>query len=380
MTRRFARYAVGALSLSLLLTMAVTGTAQAAPGVAKMTVNPAGAVWHNDTVNLVVDFPTGKYDEGTYGNYPYLSVFSSADGTTFNKVAKGVKSDKAGKLTLTYDVGTAKSWVKVCNDKTMPNGQAGKLFNDGVTELCTSTVEFDPKELPPATAELVVSANGKTATATFGGGALKNGQAATLEIETIVTTMTAEVGVSTWKTIATGKQNASGQVTFTISDPYEVSHNYRAKSGKFTTNVVTLDQAALSASMGKKETGIPQVYFNTNEQTKVNTRTKWSEGRFTMVQAGKNVQFAECNDPIKKHKDKKGVATTEVVDTVSAPLVAALKGRGNYSWSFPKKSFSLKLDSKHDICGMGQHKKWALVANHYDKSLLRNTVARSVGQ
>ncbi len=56
-----------------------------------------------------------------------------------------------------------------------------------------------------------------------------------------------------------------------------------------------------------------------------------------------------------------------------------MKGRGNYSWSFDKKSFTVKLDSKANLCGMGNSKKWALVANHYDKSLLRNTVADFLG-
>ena len=56
-----------------------------------------------------------------------------------------------------------------------------------------------------------------------------------------------------------------------------------------------------------------------------------------------------------------------------------MKGRGNYSWSFDKKSFTLKLDKKTNLCGMGSSKKWALVANHYDKSLLRNTVADYIG-
>ncbi len=372
MTRRSIGYLVGALSLSLLFAPAVATTAQAAPGVAKMTVSPSGAVWHNQKVSLVVDFPTGKYDEGTYGNYPYLSVFTSTNGTDFSKVAPGVKSDKAGKLTLTYNVGTDKSSVKVCNDVDKPNGQAGKLFNDKTRDpLCTDTVEFDPQEPPPST--VTVSPDGKTAQATFTGPAAKNGQSVSLQILAIKTGMTGEVNTDTsWKTIATAKQNASGVANFTISNPYEVSHQYRAISGVFETNVVTLDQAALSASFGKKNTGVPQVYFNTNEQKSVTSRTKWIEGRFTMVQGGSTVQFAECNDPV---KDKSGKA----INTADKPLTATIKGRGNYSWSFPKKSFSIKLDKKSNICGMGVHKKWALVSNHYDKSLLRNSVAQYIG-
>lgn len=366
-TRRAIVSLVGALSLSLLFAPAIAGPAQAASGQFKIAVNPSGEVYNNEDVSLAADFPTGKYDEGTYGNYPYLSVFASADGTTFEKVAPGAKSDKAGKLTLTYNVGTAKSWAKVCNDKDKPNGQSGKLFNDKTKEYCTNAVEFTPVEPPPSSATLTVNPDGKSATATFEGGAKKSGQAANLQIKTIETKMTGEVlaGKSSWKTIASGKQDANGVVKFTISDPYEVAHEYRAVSGKFNSDSVTLDQAALNSSLGKKATGVPQVHFNTNEQAKVNTRDRYFEGRFVMLQADKNAQYTECASATVNKKDK--------------PLLGALKGRGNYSWTFPKKGFTLKLDDKMDLCGMGANKKWALVSNHYDKSLLRNSVASYVG-
>lgn len=357
------------MSLSLLFAPAIAGPAQAAAGVFKLSVNPSGTPYYNEDVNLVADFPTGKYDEGKYGNYPYLSVFSSPDGDTFSRVAPGVKSDKAGKLTLSYNVGTADSWVKVCNDKTKPNGQAGTLFNDTDKEFCTSVVKFSPVEPPPSSVVLEMSKNGKTATFTATGAAKKKGQAVSLQIATIVTDMTGEVSASSWKQIATGKQDANGKVTITVADPYEVAHSYRAVSGKFTTDEVALSQDDLNDSLGKKNTGLAQVHFNTNEQAKVNTRTKYFEGRFALIAAGSNSAFPECETQVET-VSKKGE---------KSPLVGALKGRGNYSWSFPKKSFTLKLDKKVDLCGMGANKKWALVSNHYDKSLLRNSVAQYVG-
>ena len=55
-------------------------------------------------------------------------------------------------------------------------------------------------------------------------------------------------------------------------------------------------------------------------------------------------------------------------------------GRGNYTWTLDKKPYKIGLDKKINLCGMGEGKKWALVANHYDRSLLRNTVAMEMGQ
>lgn len=56
-----------------------------------------------------------------------------------------------------------------------------------------------------------------------------------------------------------------------------------------------------------------------------------------------------------------------------------IKGRGNSTWSMPKKPYRLKLDVKSGLLGMHSDKNWALLANFADKTLLRNAVAQSTG-
>lgn len=56
-----------------------------------------------------------------------------------------------------------------------------------------------------------------------------------------------------------------------------------------------------------------------------------------------------------------------------------IKGRGNSSWTMPKKSYSLKFDSKSKVLGMKKSKRWVLIANYADKSLLRNYYASYLG-
>lgn len=51
------------------------------------------------------------------------------------------------------------------------------------------------------------------------------------------------------------------------------------------------------------------------------------------------------------------------------------KGRGNFSWDADKKSYRIKFDEKVDLFGMGKKKKWALIANSVDDSLMRNDLA-----
>lgn len=60
--------------------------------------------------------------------------------------------------------------------------------------------------------------------------------------------------------------------------------------------------------------------------------------------------------------DKKGVYE----------VVTQIKGRGNYTWKWDKKPYALKLDKKSKVLGMPAHKRWILLANWRDHTLLRN--------
>ncbi len=62
-----------------------------------------------------------------------------------------------------------------------------------------------------------------------------------------------------------------------------------------------------------------------------------------------------------------------------SPRSAQIKGRGNTTWTMPKKPYKLKFDEKIDLFGHGQAKKWTLLADYADKSLLRNRLAFAVG-
>ena len=62
-----------------------------------------------------------------------------------------------------------------------------------------------------------------------------------------------------------------------------------------------------------------------------------------------------------------------------------IRGRGNASWDFPKKPYRLKFDKKQSPLGApASAKKWTLISNYGDKTLMRNILAfevsRRVGQ
>jgi len=53
-----------------------------------------------------------------------------------------------------------------------------------------------------------------------------------------------------------------------------------------------------------------------------------------------------------------------------------IRGRGNTTWThYPKKPYRFNLDHKANFIGTGQTKKWVLLSNWMDRTLLRNDVA-----
>ena len=60
-----------------------------------------------------------------------------------------------------------------------------------------------------------------------------------------------------------------------------------------------------------------------------------------------------------------------------------MKMRGNASTRYKKKNYAIKLENGANLLGMGKEKKWILLGNHLDKSLIRNQMnfdmARYVG-
>lgn len=57
-----------------------------------------------------------------------------------------------------------------------------------------------------------------------------------------------------------------------------------------------------------------------------------------------------------------------------------IKGRGNSTWSYPKKPYRLKFNEKRKPFGLTNGKSWVLLANYQDGSFLSNPIAFKIGQ
>ena len=77
----------------------------------------------------------------------------------------------------------------------------------------------------------------------------------------------------------------------------------------------------------------------------------------------------------KAHKEKADIVIMQDGTVILEDALDYIKGRGNSTWAMEKKPYNIKFDSKTDLFSMGKAKKWSLLANHIDESLLRNDVA-----
>lgn len=91
---------------------------------------------------------------------------------------------------------------------------------------------------------------------------------------------------------------------------------------------------------------LPVMYINTVDATPIVDKE-------TKIPAGLWIEIPEqCPD------------TQFALGSEDEPISLVIKGRGNSTWSYPKKPYKLKFDSKTAIMGMPKHKHFALLA-HY---------------
>lgn len=101
-------------------------------------------------------------------------------------------------------------------------------------------------------------------------------------------------------------------------------------------------------------TGNPVVGIVTEGGKDVTSRDKWLKGRLVV-----DKQEGDCEE---------------------LSLKIEIKGRGHNSWSRAKKPYALKLSEKSSVLGMKKQKRWALLANAGDRTLLRNKTAYEIGR
>ena len=89
-------------------------------------------------------------------------------------------------------------------------------------------------------------------------------------------------------------------------------------------------------------------------------------------------------DAVHADKEYKEPGTVRVIDENGESMYDGaldyIKGRGNSTWGAAKKPYNIKLGKKADLFGMGKAKKWCLLANSSDATLLHNQMSYSLAK
>jgi len=121
-----------------------------------------------------------------------------------------------------------------------------------------------------------------------------------------------------------------------------------AASGKASSNV-NVNVVLENPSFAPATTGLPILSLSTADGADVTSKDDYVDG---------TVALTDATD-----SDNNFRGTMQI------------KGHGNSTWGMPKKPYNLKLDSKETILGMASSKKWILLANYDDKTMMRNALA-----
>lgn len=100
------------------------------------------------------------------------------------------------------------------------------------------------------------------------------------------------------------------------------------------------------------KTGLPVLYIQTPNKKKIESKEEWIEGATYVL-------FSADGEKLLEGK-------------------TSIKGRGNTTWYYPKKPYAIKLDEKVKVLGMAKEKRFDLIANWMDRTLMRNAVAYAV--
>lgn len=126
---------------------------------------------------------------------------------------------------------------------------------------------------------------------------------------------------------------------------------YSDSGGTVSSNPFTVTRVYTEELADYEQTGLPVVYLDT--EAPVESKETWTAGS-VRIDGGEAFPSLE-------------------------QIACSVKGRGNTTWSWPKKPYALKLEKKRSVLGMPEHKRWVLLANFMDRTLMRNVLAMHVG-
>lgn len=172
--------------------------------------------------------------------------------------------------------------------------------------------------------------------------------------------------------------------TFTLSDGATLTYEGETvESGKTeidfsqpVTFTVSSGEDSRDYTVSVTNTGIPVVVL---KQSSSGDFTKVYKNTWAQLTGG--TPYNQFVDFMIRGKDTDWVENDQITvynadGTVSLPTaLCGARLRGNTTQEYPKKPFAIKLVDKAAVLDMPAHKRWVLLANWLDHSMIRNTVA-----
>lgn len=149
----------------------------------------------------------------------------------------------------------------------------------------------------------------------------------------------------------------------------------------YTGNIETIENAELNKDakeiIGNFENESSFTIILENGQSK-NIIIMQSDVPAIFVNLSNNITINTVNSGKKDTKYEGSLNVTgceNVKDNISQNNIE-FKGRGNTSWAMPKRSYQIKLAKKSNFLGIGnsKEKKWVLIANYQDPTLMKNKI------
>lgn len=153
---------------------------------------------------------------------------------------------------------------------------------------------------------------------------------------------------STFSSIAEDGNNTTSQITSSnIQDITSCNSSLQSSSSIIYTNYLPLDDSEYPYA------GLPRIVIETENY--------------------KEIKDKETEIPAKLQIYGKDAPEGEIMHLT-------IKGRGNSTWGKPKKPYTITFEQKQPFLGMKKAKKWILLANYFDRTLIRNAVAFEVAR
>lgn len=183
------------------------------------------------------------------------------------------------------------------------------------------------------------------------------------------------------------KYYTNGETAYDITCTYNAAEGvwegvipYLYDFSGLVANFATFDEYATVTVEGVEQiSGTTANDFNTEvTYTVANSDGTYQQAVVRLKNTGLPVVVVTGNDgqaPYPKSTNFDDIEGKFTIDINGTVHTGGVRLRGNTTQSMPKKPYAIKLDGKAEVLGMPKHKRWVLLANWLDRTMLRNDLA-----